>query len=102
MYAEKDANKLWDCITDDIDILVTHGPAYGVLDRTMNNNNAGCHYLLSKVLEKKPQYHLFGHIHEAYGRVVGESTTFINASSVNFGYRLVNPPQIFDITPRTK
>lgn len=70
MYAEKDACKLWDSIPADTDILVTHGPPFGVLDRTIQNCNAGCHYLLQKVMEIKPKYHLFGHIHEAYGREI--------------------------------
>jgi hypothetical protein len=42
MYAEKDAKKLWDCIPNNVDVLITHGPPYGILDKTVNNNNAGC------------------------------------------------------------
>jgi hypothetical protein len=32
MYAEKEADKLWSSIPENIDVLVTHGPPYGILD----------------------------------------------------------------------
>jgi Icc-related predicted phosphoesterase len=72
------------------------------LDKTINNHNAGCRDLLAKVYDIKPQYHLFGHIHEAYGCLTHENITFINASSVNLGYRLTNKPQVFEIIPKSK
>lgn len=42
-----------------IDFLLTHGPAYSILDKGL-----GCTELLSFVQQNKPAYHLFGHIHE--------------------------------------
>jgi Icc-related predicted phosphoesterase len=95
MYAEKDAANLWEIIPNNIDILITHGPPYGILDKTIQNHKAGCKDLLKKVMEVRPQFHIFGHIHESYGREIHEDITFINACSVNLGYRLVNSPQTF-------
>ena len=43
----------------DIDILITHGPAYSYLDRDM-----GCKQLFLDVSSARPKYHIFGHIHE--------------------------------------
>ena len=45
----KDAKNLWDCIPNGTDILITHGPPYGILDKTINGNYAGCRDLLTKV-----------------------------------------------------
>lgn len=41
-----------------IDILITHGPPYGILD-----DNLGCKILRDLVEASKPKVHLFGHIH---------------------------------------
>lgn len=50
-----------------VDILVTHGPPKGILDKSYDRNNylecCGDKSLLNKVLQVKPKYHLFGHIH---------------------------------------
>lgn len=48
-------------------ILVTHGPAYGVLDRTHFGKSAGSRALLDLLSAIKPKFHLFGHIHESAG-----------------------------------
>ncbi len=82
----------WDQIPDDTDILVTHGPAFGILDKVMEGEKVGCRDLLDRVKQIKPKIHAFGHIHEDYGIVEKEGTQFINACNVNRNYRLVNPP----------
>ena len=50
-----------------IDILVTHGPPKGILDKSYNREDVfemcGDKSLLNKVREVQPAYHLFGHIH---------------------------------------
>ncbi|MCJ1407989.1 hypothetical protein MMC19_002061 [Ptychographa xylographoides] len=50
-----------------IDILLTHGPPYGILDETSHGDNAGCENLLAAVGRCRPRVHCFGHIHEGYG-----------------------------------
>ena len=47
-------------------ILITHGPAFGVLDK-VGNKNVGSKALLKFIQETKPEYHFFGHIHEEAG-----------------------------------
>ena len=44
-------------------ILITHGPAFGILDK-VNGKNVGSKALLKFIQETEPEYHLFGHIHE--------------------------------------
>jgi Icc-related predicted phosphoesterase len=48
--------------------------------------------LLARIEEIKPQYHIFGHIHEGFGLVEREGTTFINTSSVDFRYKMRKTP----------
>ena len=91
-----DIKKHWDLIHADTDILITHGPAHGILDLTMDYRNVGCEELIKKIEEIKPKYHICGHIHEAHGVLKNEATTFINASQLNVHYRPVFKPIVFD------
>jgi Icc-related predicted phosphoesterase len=91
-----DIAKHWDLIPPDTDVLITHGPAYGILDKTFQNWYVGCTDLLARIEEIKPQYHIFGHIHEGFGLVEREGTSFINTSSVDFRYKMRKTP-FFDL-----
>ncbi|MGL5957432.1 MAG: metallophosphatase domain-containing protein [Phocaeicola sp.] len=87
-----DIKRYWDVIPDGTDILITHGPAYGILDRTVGGDNVGCEELLSAIKSKKPRYHLFGHIHEGYGVFEEDGTIFINGSSLDENDLTVHAP----------
>lgn len=54
-------------IEEDVDIVVTHGPPRGVLDKSYDRNHymesCGDKSLLNRILEVQPAYCLFGHIH---------------------------------------
>ena len=86
----------WKKIPDRLDLLITHGPPFGILDRTTEGVHAGCRELLKAVQIKKPKFHVFGHIHEGYGIEKTNATTFVNASLCNADYNLVNPPVVVD------
>lgn len=86
----------WDLIPVDVDVLVTHGPPYGIGDLCYDGRRVGCEDLLTRVRELQPRVHCFGHIHEAYGVNVEGETTFINASTCDLDYRPINPPVVFD------
>lgn len=60
----------WAQIPENLDILITHGPPNRILDQTLEGDYAGDSELLDKLssLDKPPRYHLFGHIHEGYGK----------------------------------
>lgn len=83
-------------IPSNIDVLITHQPPYSILDKS-----ATVHYgsvqLLEKVLKIKPKYHLFGHVHDAYGIYQKGKTTFVNSALLNTNYELVYKPQLFDL-----
>ena len=95
---------VWKNIPLDTDILVTHGPPFGILDKTNSNLNVGCEELLLRVKKIKPKYHLFGHIHEAHGIFNTDKTIFLNGSLLNDRYELVNSPLTFetDTVPHLK
>lgn len=93
----KAIEKYWNMIPVDTDILLTHGPVKGMLDRTISDINAGCEDLLNTVKKVKPKFHLFGHIHEAYGKEKVKETTFVNGSLLNEKYELVNSPVEIDL-----
>ncbi|WP_395074902.1 metallophosphatase domain-containing protein [Flavobacterium sp.] len=82
----------WQLIPKNTDILITHGPPFGILDKTMRGEAVGCEMLLKKVNEIKPKLHVFGHIHEGYGMLEKETTTFVNASVLDIRYNLRNEP----------
>lgn len=81
----------WQAIPDDVDIIVTHGPAYGILDQT-RLGPAGCRLLLDRISEVKPALHVCGHIHSGRGIMNSPDTVFINASSLDEQYRPYDNP----------
>lgn len=83
---------VWSGIPEDTDVLITHGPPYGIGDEIPGEGKVGCHDLLKRVREVKPKVHVFGHIHEGYGVYEHEGTTFINPSSCCGSYQLTNKP----------
>ena len=88
----EEIKKHWDLIPLDTDVLITHGPPLGILDKTRMGESVGCEELLKKVWEVKPKIHAFGHIHEGYGIVKKNEIVFINSSNLNFLYQYTNPP----------
>jgi len=87
----------WDLILDDIEILITHGPPFGILDETVYGKQTGCEELLLRVYQVKPKYHIFGHIHEEYGNVTKAETTFVNASVLDDWYEMNNKSIVVDL-----
>jgi Icc-related predicted phosphoesterase len=81
-------------IPDDVDILITHGPAHHVLDKTVNGQEVGHGHLYGYLRYAiRPKLHVFGHIHEAYGYCEHFSGCIsVNASHVNERYEPVNKP----------
>lgn len=89
---------VWDLIPDDTDILVTHGPMYGVLDAVSAGSMRplGCSELRSAIERIKPKLHVCGHIHGGYGQLLfkhsGPNTICVNASIMDEDYYPVNKP----------
>lgn len=88
----------WDLIPDGLDILVTHGPPAGILDRVPSGERVGCGDLLPAVKRIRPRYHVFGHIHCEHGVMKQEETTFVNACICDEAYNPTLPPVVFELS----
>jgi len=98
---EKLAEK-WALIPNDTDVLITHGPAHGMLDWLPNGTQAGCQDLFYKIMEIKPKIHVCGHIHCAYGQKYFNGVEFLNASVLDEQYQHHNKPIVVDFDVETK
>jgi predicted phosphohydrolase len=87
----------WALVPDGVHVLVTHGPPAGILDRTANEEAVGCHDLARALERILPRLHVFGHIHESYGRLERDGTTFVNASNCDLKYRPVQAPIVVEL-----
>ena len=91
---EDELREKFNLIPDDTDILISHGPPYGVLDevqRYKHHENCGSVALREALDRVKPKINVFGHIHEKGSRTVvykhrGPNTLCINASIVDESY----------------
>lgn len=93
----------WMDIPRDTDILITHGPPFGVLDVAPRGNiNVGCELLMEEHQHIKPIIHAFGHIHHSYGHVLRDNFHYINASCLNEEYVYKNLPLNIKLDKLTK
>jgi Icc-related predicted phosphoesterase len=82
----------WDRIPTGLDLLITHGPPYHVLD-WVGRDRVGCDDLRNALDRVQPKVHVFGHIHAAHGKaqtfaVGGATTQCYNAAVVGEDYKL--------------
>lgn len=87
----------WDQIPSRLDILMTHGPPRGILDRCPDGERVGCDDLLIATERVKPALHVFGHIHCAAGSERSDATLFVNASICDEDYRASRSPVVVDL-----
>lgn len=88
-------------IPPDIDVLITHEPPIMILDES-NHIHWGNVALRNKVLAVKPQYHLFGHAHEAYGIETHEGIVFSNGASLDDFYQIRHSVRVIEYGERLK
>jgi len=96
MKEDAELAEKWALIPSDTDVLITHGPPFGILDYTnrYGATNVGSETLLKAYNRIDPQAHIFGHIHEAYGETTGFSTRFYNVAYCDEDYEPVNFPAV--------
>ena len=88
----------WDLIPDSTDVLITHEPPYGTLDKAdILTKHRGCQYLLGALLRVKPKLHVFGHIHGGYGQESAWNMTLVNCAVVDNQRRLTNLPRVVEL-----
>lgn len=86
----------YDCIPADTDILITHTPAYGILDFD-DGINYGSEELLSKLSDVRLKAHLFGHLHAQHGIKTIGNTIFSNGAIMNSDYTNLSTPNLIEI-----
>lgn len=95
----------WDLIPNDTDVLITHGPAFRLLDLSRYGGfeeHCGCRDLYEAILRVQPKVHAFGHIHGSYGHMSlvhdnGWKTMIMNSSCCDESYEPNNPPQVYEL-----
>jgi len=90
----------WKAIPSDTEILVTHGPPYGILDKVREDTRVplGCEALRKRIKDlKRLKLHVFGHIHGGSGEKLVDGVLYVNAAICNEQYRPVNPVRVVDI-----
>lgn len=94
---EDQLEKIWEKIPNNTDILLLHGPPFGVGDLTPRGVNTGSPSLMKKIEEVKPKLAVWGHIHHSYGQYQIGETIGVNASYVNEKYKPANLPIIIEL-----
>jgi len=93
----------WEEIPLDTDILITHGPSWGVVDEVVGRegDHLGCELLAERIKVVKPKIHVCGHIHSGHGYHFDGTTHFFNASILNERYVYGYKPFSFDWNSKT-
>jgi len=90
--------KHWYLIPKNTDILLTHTPPAGILDKSRSSTSLGCQELSIKLETLSLKAHLFGHVHASYGEITLKDTLYIYDSNYNSNHWLVNKPLRFELT----
>lgn len=99
-YKKPLIKQYWDMIPSDTNVLITHGPPYGIGDFVPYNGGefVGCKDLLDTIYNLPDlKLHVSGHIHCGYGKIFKDNKMFINASCCNERYNPIQKPIIFEI-----
>jgi predicted phosphodiesterase len=86
----------WAMIPEDTNVLITHGPPFGVLDQIPSGLRIGCEALDERVRElNNLKAHIFGHIHGRNGAIMRSDRTClsVNAAICDEAYRPYNVVQ---------
>ena len=97
LFTQDVATKLYEkhirTIPYDTNILITHQPPLGIRDYSENTHWRNLE-LLQQVTAIKPQYHIFGHIHHAYGIEHIAHTFYINSALSDNTHKMTQKPQL--------
>lgn len=91
----------WNKIPTKTDILITHGPPFGILDKIApSGEHLGCEELAIAVQRVRPKLHVFGHIHGGRGTCEHDGTKYLNAAVLDENYRIASSPQVVTLNCR--
>jgi Icc-related predicted phosphoesterase len=86
-------------IPSDVEVLITHGPPFGILDSTVDAMHQGCVALERRVFHLPAiKACIFGHLHRDGGQTRDiHGVKFVNAAICDDAYRPIHPIQVIDI-----
>jgi Icc-related predicted phosphoesterase len=94
-------------ISVDVDVMISHGPPAGILDRSRKTREfTGSSAIYRFITEeynwpnkrdRDVSLHIFGHIHENYGRNRSNGCLFLNSSVLNLDYEMANKPHVINM-----
>jgi len=96
----------WTKIPDNTQILITHGPPFGILDvnteepyhKHLGPEHLGCEELRKRVDQLKDlKLAVWGHIHSSHGEEFINGVKFVNASVLDESYNVVYKPIVVNL-----
>lgn len=96
MRDRKGLDEAWNLVPQDTNVLITHGPPYGILDKVIDREeHVGDIGLRNMILNRdwlpELKLHVFGHIHEQGGKEYETNfVKFVNCSLMDERYEPVN------------
>ena len=92
MKPDNKLTEIWDLIPKKTNLVITHCPCFGILDKNDFGQNCGSITLRDKIKEIQPSLFICGHIHEnGNQRYTDYKTDYYNVSVLDERYQLVNP-----------
>lgn len=102
---ESELKEIYEKIPVDSDIVMTHTPPHGILDKCNSGDIAGSPSLRDILLNKvNNKVSVFGHIHEAHGKQKIGEKLFLNSAIVDTSQppHVVKSPYVFKMNKKTK
>ncbi|MDE6265602.1 MAG: metallophosphoesterase [Paramuribaculum sp.] len=84
-------------IPENTDILITHSPAYGILDFD-DGINYGSEEISAKISTLALKAHLFGHIHAQHGVIEKHGIIYSNGAIMSSDYKNLQSPNLITIS----
>jgi len=99
MSNEGELSNIYSLIPKDTQVLITHGPAFGILDvESRNGEHCGSTSLLRAIVDlDNLKHHLFGHIHASNGQQESQNVTFSNCSVLDDNYDMKFKPTVIKV-----
>ena len=94
--SEDDLERLVDCLPD-ADIVLSHSPPSGILDKTNGGYHVGVLAWYKYLMTRSPKIWICGHIHESYGHRNVRGTDFYNVAMCNRQYEQANPAVVIEV-----
>lgn len=91
----------WAKVPSDTNILITHGPPFGILDQSPGQSERmGDPELLTRVRELRSlRLHSFGHVHGGYGTMQENQVVFVNAALMGLLGDIDRAPVVLRMNP---